>query len=286
MAHYSSKPCDTEDCCCGGEFTTPVDCGHKFILRNAWAYRILNEDDEVAEQQRFPFANTAELIAGNFPSGEYRLQIRCRNDGVWVTVDTLNWEFDSDCFNCCVAAELRTATTPDVDILVDVFWPSDLPFGESGTYIFSTPSSGCSYSFSESLGFFGSSGSLPTSAIQISSDLWITLAQREYSITFSQTSGQFFYQAYLQQAYQVWKFFSPNWAPVTAQAWIQKRGHCLTQIPTSGYDILEPAYGFPGNPPLFNYFWIYFPQLVGWGWPSSIPLGYRPLSREIIDALY
>ena len=90
MAHYSSKPCDTEDCCCGGKIDSE-DCSISWETNNA-TFAQLKKDGGL-------FATGLSGTVTNPDSGLYELEVQCKTSGIFVVVDLLDWTKDT--VNCC-----------------------------------------------------------------------------------------------------------------------------------------------------------------------------------------
>ncbi len=123
MAHYSSKPCSEEDCCCRGTIESE-ECGFTWTTENAVEARIVNSIDEILDAA----VGTGEPLSGGLgdpANGTYRLQVRCKTTSFWIEADRITYTSNEECNppNCCET------------------WPEDYEFVLTGTGIMASAGS-------------------------------------------------------------------------------------------------------------------------------------------------
>lgn len=99
MAHYSSKPCSTQNCCTGAMF---VSYGCSLLYRvneDVWV-QIKDGDSNVIIG---PYLMTAGLWMVGSTADQYTLEVKqADSGGAWSVADFIDWTPDTSNSGCCV----------------------------------------------------------------------------------------------------------------------------------------------------------------------------------------
>lgn len=92
MAHYSTKPCEDENCCCSGSLTV-VGCSIQWSTTPSTVNAIVvNEENDTVGLGKSGILDSPQ-------NGVYTLKVQCAADGEWVVADSV--VFDPDEEDCC-----------------------------------------------------------------------------------------------------------------------------------------------------------------------------------------
>lgn len=93
MAHYSSKPCDEENCCCGGTITVD-QCYIEWTTHDSLFAKITKDGDD--------YATGLFGLLNNPLDGLYELKVQCVSNGAFIVADSVNWIQNTNVEECCV----------------------------------------------------------------------------------------------------------------------------------------------------------------------------------------